>query len=316
LGRALYNVSCDATDATQLGWSFDRARSALIAPGGNESAPLCVDTQAADNRQLWSAPCEPHPQHGAPQRFAWGGKPDEDGFAALEAMQQKKNIAVPGAQVSLSLSDYASLLLFICRFVWMYGRLYERADIIRYFSWQNSVGFARSNVHAGAALFRVGHGGGSQLEVRAGGGAPVWCIATRALNPVRDAARTYELWSKPLGGGRVAALLVNNGPRTDRVSFDPFSDCPGPPGRLSAPSVFLCKSVLYGVFVWARRALNSQKRRFPARAVADRLGGAKELRVRDVWAHADVAGVLRPGAGYTATLAPHASALIVLAKAV
>jgi hypothetical protein len=24
---------------------------------------------------------------------------------------------------------------------------------------------------------------------------------------------------------------------------------------------------LYGVFVWARRALNSQKRRFPARAV-------------------------------------------------
>ena len=32
------------------------------------------------------------------------------------------------------------------------------------------------------------------------------------------------------------------------------------PGRLSALaflSVFLCKSVLYGVFVWARRALNS-----------------------------------------------------------
>ena len=42
--------------------------------------------------------------------------------------------------------------------------------------------------------------------------------------------------------------------------------CPGPPGRLSALSVFLCKSVSYGVFVWARRALNSQKRRSPARA--------------------------------------------------
>jgi hypothetical protein len=40
------------------------------------------------------------------------------------------------------------------------------------------------------------------------------------------------------------------------------------PGRLSALSVFLCKSVLYGAFVWARRALNSRKRRFPARAVA------------------------------------------------
>ena len=39
------------------------------------------------------------------------------------------------------------------------------------------------------------------------------------------------------------------------------------PGRLSALSVFLLKSVLYGAFVWARRALNSRKRRFPARAV-------------------------------------------------
>ena len=39
------------------------------------------------------------------------------------------------------------------------------------------------------------------------------------------------------------------------------------PGRLSAISVFLCKSVFYGAFVWARRALNRQKRRFPARAV-------------------------------------------------
>ena len=42
--------------------------------------------------------------------------------------------------------------------------------------------------------------------------------------------------------------------------------CPGRPGRLSALSVFLCKSVLYGAFVWARRALNHQKRRSPARA--------------------------------------------------
>jgi hypothetical protein len=43
--------------------------------------------------------------------------------------------------------------------------------------------------------------------------------------------------------------------------------CPGRPGRLSTLSVFLCKSVLYGAFVWTHRALNSQKRRFPARAV-------------------------------------------------
>ena len=44
-------------------------------------------------------------------------------------------------------------------------------------------------------------------------------------------------------------------------------NCPGTPGRLSARSVSLCKSVLYGAFVWARRALSSQKRRSPARAV-------------------------------------------------
>ena len=42
--------------------------------------------------------------------------------------------------------------------------------------------------------------------------------------------------------------------------------CPGRRRRLSAISVFLCKSVLYGPFVWARRALKHQKRRFPARA--------------------------------------------------
>ena len=42
--------------------------------------------------------------------------------------------------------------------------------------------------------------------------------------------------------------------------------CPGRPGRLSALSVFHSKSVLYGAFVWARRALNRQKRRFSARA--------------------------------------------------
>jgi hypothetical protein len=41
-----------------------------------------------------------------------------------------------------------------------------------------------------------------------------------------------------------------------------------PRGRLSALSVFLSKSVFYGAFVWARRALNGPKRRFPARAVA------------------------------------------------
>jgi hypothetical protein len=43
--------------------------------------------------------------------------------------------------------------------------------------------------------------------------------------------------------------------------------CPGPPGRLSALSIFNSNPVFYVAFVWARRAPNNQKRRFPARAV-------------------------------------------------
>ena len=39
------------------------------------------------------------------------------------------------------------------------------------------------------------------------------------------------------------------------------------PGRLRSLSAFHSESVLYGAFVWARWALNSPKRRFPARAV-------------------------------------------------
>jgi uncharacterized sulfatase len=45
------------------------------------------------------------------------------------------------------------------------------------------------------------------------------------------------------------------------------ADCPRRPGAVKRPQRFRCKSVLYGAFVWARRALNRQKRRFPARAV-------------------------------------------------
>jgi hypothetical protein len=45
------------------------------------------------------------------------------------------------------------------------------------------------------------------------------------------------------------------------------------PGRLSGLSVSHSKSVLYGVFVWARRVLNSPKRWFPARAGGTSAGG-------------------------------------------
>jgi hypothetical protein len=39
-------------------------------------------------------------------------------------------------------------------------------------------------------------------------------------------------------------------------------------GRLIGISVSLYKSILYGASAWAHRALNSPKRRFPARAVS------------------------------------------------
>ena len=60
-------------------------------------------------------------------------------------------------------------------------------------------------------------------------------------------------------------------------------------GRLSGIGVFHRKSILYGAFVWVRRALNCPKRRFPVRAVhlahraAQRARGPRGL-------HADLRG--------------------------
>jgi hypothetical protein len=68
-----------------------------------------------------------------------------------------------------------------------------------------------------------------------------------------------------------AAMPRRSEPRASATELTPLvsvhvSDCPGPPGRLSALSVFLCKSVFYGAFVWARRVLNRPFRWFSARA--------------------------------------------------
>ena len=53
------------------------------------------------------------------------------------------------------------------------------------------------------------------------------------------------------------------------------ADCPDRLGCLSALSLFLCKLVFYGAFVWAHRALNIQKRRFSARAVTEGRGSVR-----------------------------------------
>jgi hypothetical protein len=54
---------------------------------------------------------------------------------------------------------------------------------------------------------------------------------------------------------------------------------PGPPVAVSALSVLHIKSVLYGAFEWARRALHSLKRRFPAWAEKQK-GIAAMMQVR------------------------------------
>ena len=76
-------------------------------------------------------------------------------------------------------------------------------------------------------------------------------------------------------GGYAVLLAVYgaSGPGADPASFrwvwrlmDVSCAVRAAPGRSSALRVFLCKSGFYGAFVMARRALNRQKRRFPARA--------------------------------------------------
>jgi hypothetical protein len=70
-------------------------------------------------------------------------------------------------------------------------------------------------------------------------------------------------------------------------------------GRLSTRSFFHCKIGFYGAFVSARRALNSQKRRFPARA------GRELLRCARAGRAADEAGL-----GAARALPPHAAARV------
>jgi hypothetical protein len=86
--------------------------------------------------------------------------------------------------------------------------------------------------------------------------------ATHGADPLRGerfGELTYRIRAKVFRYRVESELLDPNGASvTVRVR----------PGRLSALSVSHSKSALYGAFVWTRRALNRQKRRFPARAGA------------------------------------------------
>ena len=79
--------------------------------------------------------------------------------------------------------------------------------------------------------------------------------------------RCIELHEGRAGGSLSDPRHFDNGSAvTVDVMLDDGFTVRAVPGRLSAISVFHSKSVLYGAFVWARRALNGRKRRFSARA--------------------------------------------------
>jgi len=162
-GRAAYDVPCVPSDATQTGWSYNATSRALQKDG------QCLDMRAADNRQLWLAPCKGGGGY-KPQQWQWLGVNGSDGSASLNNLQNGGNATAPGAQ--------------------------------------NSFGFARK--HQPHLAWRVTGAHGQLMTAGDGAKRPPSCIAARSINPPPQTG-PYELWSKPLSGGRVAALLVNHG---------------------------------------------------------------------------------------------------------
>jgi hypothetical protein len=94
--------------------------------------------------------------------------------------------------------------------------------------------------------------------------------------PRRACRTTWRAAGRTTSGrGRSAARCRRAKPRRSRRRRRPGRRPSGlrrlvraRPGRLSGLSVSNSKSVFCGAFVWARRALNGQKRRFPAWAGA------------------------------------------------
>ena len=103
-------------------------------------------------------------------------------------------------------------------------------------------------------------------------------LATSASTPLHRQA----------GGLPQTDVVADSGARA-RASTS-LAYCPGPPGRLSALTVFHSKSFLYGAFVWARRALTSPKRRFPARAVV--VVAAADASPAELFAAAELSHIL------------------------
>jgi hypothetical protein len=115
------------------------------------------------------------------------------------------------------------------------------------------------------------------------------------------AAQSYELcmaeisqYDRPLANlfdnAKLLFEIAAESPAAGQIAADARAELNtvrAVPGRLSAISIFPCKSVLYGAFVRARRALNRQKRRFPARAGDQRISNR---RPRSDWAGTGAVG--------------------------
>ena len=92
-----------------------------------------------------------------------------------------------------------------------------------------------------------------------------WSTFGQLTAPFDDAARAKQAYGAAHWGTTVPLHSPPVSPPTRRISAElSAAAVRARPGRLSGLSVSHSKSVLYGAFVWARRALSSQKRRFPA----------------------------------------------------
>ena len=95
-GRGVYNVSCEATDGSQLGWSYDASTSTL-----RFGKDKCLDPAAADNRQIWVSDCD----NTSKQMWRWGPRAGVGDFAELYRWGNRSDstaaLSVPGAQNSV-----------------------------------------------------------------------------------------------------------------------------------------------------------------------------------------------------------------------
>ena len=136
--------------------------------------------------------------------------------------------------------------------------------------------------------------------------------AARPPTPVRSQADHHSLPSLPRPS-RVRLMLRLRREQVPEELLLGAAGRSGPPrGGISARSVFLWRSVLYGAFVWARRAPNRPKRRVPARAV--QCEACPAGRFSEFGAEACLECTVRPGLGRVIALHCRPSALYRIRK--